>query len=94
MKHVILVFIVLILIPLVSRWWSHSLGRGFAVVLLAAAFGQIFYRRFETWARRHSAFRCARHVSVGDRISLDDFRHLLDFLETETHMKHLTNRCS
>jgi len=42
MKHVILGFIVLILIPLVSWWWSHSLGRGLVVVLLAAAFGQIF----------------------------------------------------
>jgi hypothetical protein len=37
MKHMILGFLVLILIPLVSRWRSHPFGRGLAVVLLAAA---------------------------------------------------------
>jgi hypothetical protein len=37
MKHMILGFLVLILIPLVSRWRSHPVGRGLAVVLLAAA---------------------------------------------------------
>ena len=42
MKHIILGFIVLIFVPLVSRRWLHSFGRGFAVVLLAVAVGQVF----------------------------------------------------
>jgi hypothetical protein len=42
MKHIILGFVVLIFVPLFSRRWLHSFGRGFAVVLLVVAVGQVF----------------------------------------------------
>jgi hypothetical protein len=41
-KHIILGFLVLFVVPLVSSAWMQSYGRGFAVVLLFVAVGQVF----------------------------------------------------
>jgi quinol-cytochrome oxidoreductase complex cytochrome b subunit len=42
MKHIVLGFVVLFILPLVPRGWLRSYGRGFAVALLAVAVAQIF----------------------------------------------------
>jgi hypothetical protein len=42
MKHIVLGFVVLFLLPLTPSAWLQSYGRGFAVALMFVAVGQVF----------------------------------------------------
>ena len=42
MKHIVLGFVILLLLPVTPSAWLQSYGRGFVIVLLFVALGQVF----------------------------------------------------